>query len=248
MWSRKELKDKAKRVLRENYWSAFGISLVIALAGGSELVRKYGDNSTSNNTAHSIYSTIQDYGIFNWSLSTLTWGIVIAALVFRIFAGYCLEVGGRKYFIQSAQYKDNSKCLRHGFSKQNYFGVIKTMILTEILLFFWTLLLIIPGLIKYYAYSMVPYILAENPNIGADEAITLSNKMTKGHKLDMFILDLSFIGWYILGALAFGVGIFFVMPYENATYAELYLVLREEAINKNLCSAEDLLLDNSVNE
>lgn len=248
MWSRKELKDKAKRVLGKNYWSAFGISLVIALAGGSEWVRKFGDSSNSNNSTHYFYSTIQDYSIFNWSFTTFVCAIFIATLVFRIFVGYCLEVGGRKYFIQSAQYKDNSKCLRHGFSKQNYFGVIKTMLLTEILLFFWTLLLIIPGIIKAYAYSMVPYILAENPNIGAEEAITLSNEMTKGHKLDMFILDLSFIGWYMLGVLALGVGIFFVMPYENATYAELYLVLREEAINKNLCSYEDLLLDKEVSE
>lgn len=247
MWSRKELKDKAKRVLRENYWSAFGISLLIALAGGGEWVRKFGEDSNSKISVHSVYSAIQDYGIFNWGFSTFVCAIFITTIVFRIFLGYSLEVGGTKYFIQSAQYKDNSKCLRHGFSNQNYFGVIKTMLLTDLLLLFWTLLLIIPGIIKAYAYSMVPYILAENPNIGAEEAITLSNEMTKGHKLDMFVLDLSFIGWYILGALALGVGIFFVMPYENATKAELYLVLREDALNKNLCSYEDLLLDNSVN-
>jgi len=89
---------------------------------------------------------------------------------------------------------------------------------------------------------MVPYILADNPNIGVMKAITLSNEMTNGHKFDMFVLDLSFIGWYFLGALALGIGVLFVMPYENATNAELYLVLRKEALKNNLCTAEDLLL------
>jgi uncharacterized membrane protein len=89
---------------------------------------------------------------------------------------------------------------------------------------------------------MVPYILADNPNIGVEKAISLSTEMTMGHKLDMFVLDLSFLGWYLLGTLAFGIGIFFVMPYDNATKAELYLSLRENALRNNLCSYNDLLL------
>lgn len=93
---------------------------------------------------------------------------------------------------------------------------------------------------------MVPYILADNPNIGVKKAIALSNEMTLGHKFDMFVLDLSFIGWYLLGALAFGIGVFFVLPYENATDAELYLVLRKNALETNLCSSEDLLLTNPI--
>ena len=92
---------------------------------------------------------------------------------------------------------------------------------------------------------MVPYILADNPNIGINKAIELSNDMTRGHKLDMFVLDLSFIGWYILGMIPFGLGVLFVNPYFNATNAELYLVLRKEALNNNLCSYEDLALVSS---
>ena len=89
---------------------------------------------------------------------------------------------------------------------------------------------------------MVPYILADNPNIGYNRAIELSNNMTKGQKFDMFILDLSFIGWYLLGSLLFFVGIFFVLPYENATKAELYLVLRQNALDNNYSSPEELLI------
>lgn len=116
------------------------------------------------------------------------------------------------------------------------------MLVSKVYIFLWSLLLIIPGIIKAYAYRMVPYILADNPNIGVNEAITLSNEMTRGHKFDMFVLDLSFIGWYILGSIALGIGVLFVMPYENATNAELYLVLRKEALRNGWCRYEDLLL------
>ena len=87
---------------------------------------------------------------------------------------------------------------------------------------------------------MVPYILAENPNIGNRRAIELSNKMTDGHKFDMFVLDLSFIGWKLLGVLTLGIGLIFLDPYINATKAELYLVLRENALNSGICSYEEL--------
>jgi uncharacterized membrane protein len=90
---------------------------------------------------------------------------------------------------------------------------------------------------------MVPYILADNPNIGHKRALELSEQMTYGHKLNIFVLELSFLGWYLLGLLACCIGIIFVHPYLNATMAELYLVLRQQAIEKNLCTCEELMLD-----
>lgn len=108
--------------------------------------------------------------------------------------------------------------------------------------FLWYLLLIIPGIVKSYAYRMVPYILGDNPHIGTERAVALSEQMTQGHKFNIFVLDLSFIGWYLLGALLFGVGTLFVLPYDNATNAELYLTLRENAIQQGLTSYEELNL------
>jgi uncharacterized membrane protein len=106
----------------------------------------------------------------------------------------------------------------------------------------WFLLLIIPGIVKYYAYRMVPYILADNPEINYKRALELSTRMTKGEKFDIFVLDLSFIGWYLLGTLAFVVGILFVMPYQNATEAELYIILRQNAIQNGFCTYEELAI------
>jgi len=245
MWCRKELKDRAKGVLSGIYWKAFGISLVIALAGGSN-GWSGGNSYHSNDSRDHFYSNIHNEYFTNWNFALIVLTIFLTIIALRIFIGYSLEVGGRKYFVQSAQYKNNKKCFSFAFDGQNYMGIVKTMLVTNILIFLWTLLLIIPGIVKAYAYRMVPYILADNPNIGVREAIELSNEMTRGHKFDMFVLDLSFIGWYLLGALALGVGVLFVLPYENATNAELYLVLRKDALKNSLCSYEDLLLDRPV--
>lgn len=246
MWSRKELKDRAKAVLRQIYWSAFGVSVVIAIAGGGNRWGSGGGGSRSNYSRNSSFSDIQSSN-FDWTvISIILIAVMIAAAVIlclRIFIGYSLEVGGRKFFVQSAQYRNNKGCFSFGFDRQNYTGIIQTMFVKGLFTFLWTLLLIIPGIVKSYAYRMVPYILADNPNIGVSRAISLSNEMTRGHKFDMFVLDLSFIGWYLLGILALGVGVLFVMPYENATNAELYLVLRENAIRSSMCREDELLLN-----
>ncbi len=240
MWSRRELKERAKNVLRWNYWKAFLISLVIAVAGGGSGGGGGGNSRyTPNNTVPFGGS---DTNIFAFAAIILVAVILLIVVGIRIFLGYPLEVGGRKYFVQSAQNIDNRRCFRFAFDGQNYLGIILTMLLKGVQNILWYLLLIIPGIVKWYSYSMVPYILADNPNIGARRAIRLSNNMTYGHKFDMFVLDLSFIGWYLLGLLALVVGMLFVLPYKNATKAELYLVLRRNAIERNMCSLDELRL------
>jgi uncharacterized membrane protein len=168
--------------------------------------------------------------------------IIVAFFIFRILIGYGLEVGGRRYFKQAAQMDVNMGYLGYAFKSGRFTNIMLTMLYRSVLTFLWFLLLIIPGIIKSYAYSMVPYILADNPNIGSSRAIQLSNQMTAGHKFDIWVLELSFLGWYLLGMLLFFVGIFFVKPYENATKAELYLVLRQNALDNEYCTSDELLI------
>lgn len=244
MWTRVELKARAKEVLKTNYWKAFLVSIVIVIGlmnGNGSSYKLNEDGSSSNDILRYIIDEVPEFTVNYRNVFLIALGFALIMIAFRIFVGFSLEVGGRKYFIQSAQYKDNEKCFSYAFNGNNYFGIIITMLLKAIYNFLWTLLFIIPGIIKYYAYRMVPYILADNPNIGAKEAINLSNKMTDGHKFDMFVLDLSFIGWYILGLIVFFVGVFLVNPYAFATEAELYLVLRSNAIENDFCSYNDLL-------
>ena len=86
---------------------------------------------------------------------------------------------------------------------------------------------------------MVPYILAQNPDMNASDAIRLSCAMTKGYKWDLFVLDLSFIGWYFLGAMAFGIGTLFVNPYKDATVAQMYIELRDLAVHNRVAVPEN---------
>ena len=95
-------------------------------------------------------------------------------------------------------------------------------IMTNVFVFLWSLLLVIPGIIKSFAYSMAPYILAENPELTASEALNKSKEMMNGHKLDLFVLQLSFFWWYLLGSITFGIAYIYVLPYVSATIANFY--------------------------
>jgi hypothetical protein len=240
MWTRVYLKTRAKEVLKISYWKAFVISLVLLFVGadggtGGSSTGGRSRNNTWDYVGHPRINIDSDFIIYAVI-------IAIAFILFRILIGYALEVGGRRFFVQATQMDINMSYLGYAFKKERYTDVFVTMLYRGVLTFLWFLLLIIPGIVKSYAYSMVPYILADNPNIGHSRAIELSNSMTDGQKFEMFVLDLSFIGWYLLGSLLFFVGTFFVLPYENATKAELYLVLRQNALEKGYCSPEELLM------
>ena len=102
------------------------------------------------------------------------------------------------------------------------------MLLMVVYTFLWSLLLIIPGIIKYFSYAMTPFILADKPELTANEAIELSMKMMDGHKLDFFILTLSFIGWSILAIFTLCIGYLWLMPYMYTTMAAFYEDVKAE--------------------
>ena len=105
---------------------------------------------------------------------------------------------------------------------------IKAQFFIGLFIWLWSLLLIIPGVIKAYAYSMTFFILAENKGMPVLEAITLSRKMMDGHKMDLFLLFLSFIGWSILVVITFGIAAIWVYPYMYATMTNFYLSVKED--------------------
>ena len=103
-----------------------------------------------------------------------------------------------------------------------------TLIYKYIYTMLWTLLLIIPGIVKSYSYAMTEYLIHDDPTLVNDAAIDKSMAMMSGHKLDLFLLDLSFIGWYLLGILSFGIGMFWVIPYHYTARAAFYEELKNE--------------------
>ena len=105
--------------------------------------------------------------------------------------------------------------------------------------FLWTLLFIIPGIIKAYSYSMMFFVIAENPTIGATKAMDISKVMTDGHKADLFMLDLSFIGWLFLCLLSCGIGFFWLIPYLYETRTNAYFDLKRMAFQRGLLTPAD---------
>lgn len=112
--------------------------------------------------------------------------------------------------------------------KRNALGMLLMAVKTML----WSLLLLIPGLIKSYAYRLTPYILNDKPEIGFKEASSLSDEMMKGHKFDLFWLDLSFIGWMLLGILTLGIGYLWLQPYMLTASAAFYEDVKLEYENK----------------
>ena len=115
------------------------------------------------------------------------------------------------------------------FSKFDFFGTgFAQRFLRSLYVFLWSLLFVIPGIMKEYSYAMTPFILAENPNLTASQAIRLSEDLMDGYKSDLFILDLSFIGWDLLAVLTLNLGHIALNPYKNAAYAAFYRQLQAE--------------------
>jgi len=126
-----------------------------------------------------------------------------------------------------------------GFS--NYGRKLGGMLWMWLFTYLWMLLLIVPGIIKAIAYSMTPYILADCPNVNATEALKISMRMTQGHKGEIFVMYLSFIGWFLLSGITFGlVGIFYSNPYFYISLGGLYEELKENAIDNGVVTLSEL--------
>lgn len=231
MWSRGQLKDNAKSILRNSYWKAFLVGLIftITIDDGSFLFCI---------NINEVSSSLLVPFLFFFVGNTLV--AIMFYLAVSIFLLGPLEVGVERYFLESTQMRFNINDIGYSFSCGRFRNIVTTMLLQKIYLLLWTLLFIIPGIVKFYAYSMVPFLMAENPNLSPTRAIEISCDITQGHKWDMFVLELSFLGWYLLGALGFGIGMLFVTPYSCSTRAQLYLALRNIALDKQLIKLAEL--------
>lgn len=238
MWNRCQLKENAKAVLRVSYWKAFLVSFILVLITNNGIASfNYNQNDFDGfSPAIERFLSLPVVAMLIGMLFSLT----IASFLISIFVLGPLEVGAQHYFLESTQMRFRLENITRGFTGGKYRNVVMTMLLRNIYIFLWSLLLLIPGIIKSYSYAMVPFLLAENPGIPPSRAIEMSMAMTEGHKWRMFVLTLSFIGWFLLGTLALGVGILFVFPYYDTTQAELYVALRTIALDKRIISLAEL--------
>ena len=117
---------------------------------------------------------------------------------------------------------------------KNFVTKFLAYFLVQIFTVLWSLLFIIPGIVKSISYSQTMYILNDHPEMSATEAITESRKMMNGHKMEYFVLMLSFFGWAILSMLTFGILLLYVSPYMQATFAAYYEKLKEQPVLENV--------------
>ena len=162
-------------------------------------------------------------------LTRMLFGIMSATLLLEIFLLYPLEVGFANAFKKlhvegDAELAENT--FRLGF--KNYSHIVLGILHMAVLTLLWTLLLIIPGIIKSFSYAMTPFILVDRPELSTREAIHESRRMMKGRKWDLFCLVLSFIGWIILGIFTLFIGYLWLVPYMQTSFAAFYQNILEE--------------------
>lgn len=219
--TRAELKARAKETLKGKYWYAFGFSILTAVITG---------------IPSCITTPLQQMAGENISLAFLA---VILAWAGILFVTIPLGVGSTRFFINIAkgrepQVYDLFYVYKHGLG-----NTILTGLLESIYIFLWSLLFIIPGIIKTYQYFMIEYMLAENPNFNRKRAFEITKTAMSGNKWKAFVLGLSFIGWELLCILTLGIGFFFLAPYISSTMAHYYLDLKEKAIADGIAQAEE---------
>ena len=151
------------------------------------------------------------------------WGLGLPLVFLPLNLGYTYAAN-RLYVEGDGRMIGN--LFRDGFGSwgRNVWGLILVGLFT----FLWSLLLIVPGIVKFYAYAMTPYILIDYPELSTNQAINLSKRMMKGHKFDLFFLQLSFIGWIFLSIFTLGIGLLWVIPYMTASQAAFYQDIRKE--------------------
>ena len=181
----------------------------------------------------------------NWGIAIglmLLYGLIVVALTYTAVGGLFTGVFAAGYIWVTMMLirgqKPEIKDLFHGTS---IFGEsFVAGLLLGIFTFLWTLLFFIPGIVKSYSYSMTYFILNDNPGMKANDAITASRKMMNGHKMELFLLDLSFIGWIILTGLTFGILSLYVSPYMQQTRAAFYENLKGEQSPADMIDEETL--------
>lgn len=267
MWTRKELKERAKEALKRNYWKIVLVSLIGMLiggglgssgisGGGSDIHDMASDNVKEHFTEHEnddvdwegaeavlddIQMDIRPQDIVAVAFSVIV-VLIVAAIVLAI--GIALDVlllnpvqVGINRFMVKSL-DDTARIAEVGYTfEHNYKNGVKVMFFKDLYVVLWSLLFIVPGIYKAYQYRMVPYILGENPDMTYQEVLQRSKDMMDGQKWDAFVLDLSFILWHMLGGITCGLAEIF--------YVAPYVNLTDAALYSRL-SRKDLADAQSV--
>lgn len=210
-----ELRAIARRNLEGTWGISVGVALVAAILGG--LIVGTGSNINFNFNEDTVRNLPPIFWTVLLPLASLAGLLGIVSFIL----GGTVELGYAKFLLK--QYDRKQLQFSDLFSQFERFGTgFAQQFLRVLFTTLWMLLFIIPGIVKGLSYAMTPFILEEHPEMTASEAIKASMRLMDGHKMDLFILGLTFIGWQILACLTMGIGFLFLNPYMNAAYAAFY--------------------------
>lgn len=240
-----QLKTMGKNTLMGNYWYSIGIILLAyAVIYAAEMIVSF-----IFMTPLSVIMTMMTSALYNSAdtdilfclIHTFVMFILILVMIsLTVFIANPLMIGVIKFFINLNTGTHNIKDLMFIF-KNHFLNTALITFFKVLYTFLWSLLLIVPGIIKTYQYSMIEYILAENPSLDRKRAFEITKALTMGNKWRIFCFGLSFIGWILLSYFTCGIGLIFLMPYVQASFVQLYYDLKAQAIADGRVREEDFI-------
>jgi len=228
--SRAELKEKAKEKLNGNWGNPLVTTLIYLLISiAASYIGATILGFVAGIAIGGIGILIRNYELMS-TMAELTGNLI--SFIVSIFIAP-LTVGFLSYFLMFVKGEDAQLNNLFDGYKKSFGNSALAALLMGVYIFLWTLLLIVPGIIKTYAYSMVQFIIADDPTISASEALKKSEEMMKGHKWEFCVLQLSFLGWELLAILTCGIGFLWLTPYMQSTYSNYYINLKAEYEGNN---------------
>ncbi len=227
----KKIKDNGKQAFKRNYWQCVLVALIMGLlTAGTAVSSANSAQSTGSASQQELTNAIktltpEEQMAIAGAVMAAIWLKIIVGLVMRIFVFNPIEVGGYRFFKKNnLESTVRAGAIKEGFG--NYGHTFATLFLRDLFLAFWFILLFIPGIVKSYSYRLVPYLVKDEPELSAIGVISRSRELMNGHKLEAFLMDISFIGWFLLGVLTLGiVDVFWTDPYYESAKANFYLEL-----------------------
>ena len=176
--------------------------------------------------------------VISWIAATVLSLIpLVGPIVYSVLIAPAFALSITKIYLNIA--KGNKPVAGDAFEGfYDFWSAFKVQFLIGLFTFLWSLLFIVPGIVKSFSYSMAMNILAENKGMSALEAIRRSKELTNGYKMDLFVLGLSFIGWILLGYITLGIGYIWIIPYISTTYINYY--------NANKPQAEPIIVEEPI--
>jgi uncharacterized membrane protein len=250
MFNTSTIKAAAKERMKQNHWMVVLVTFIASLLGGVAGAGGAGGFNFNYNTgtegdATTMWGEMPEEAwaaILVILLVAAGVALIVAVLsiAYSIFVASVVRVGFASWLLRF--YRGENPGVGELFApfKRQYMQSVRVMFATDLRIFLWSLLFIIPGIIKSYAYLMVPHLLHDNPNLTPKQAMDISNRMTMGYKGDLFWLGLSFIGWRFLAMFTCGIlDLLYVTPWFELSFAAAYEDLKWIAIQSGTVAPEE---------